>query len=461
MAIMTNVAGATSPVFRSTSGSAGQLNNIDSVLKDVYTSDVIQNLAVSDHPLYGMIGRDTSFYGPTLQMPLMYGNSHNRSANVANVLNNGASTNDTFKAEVFQVTRVSKYASVTIDGETAIVAFRKGPESFFDIAAELIESELEGFGNDVAAQVYREGFNTLCEGHVTTSGTTAGDTITLTNAADIVHFELGMVLSFAVAASLPGDYSTTAATIVNPIAGYGVITGLNRTTGLITVSQSTDIDTTYTTTLLVGDNFAIGLLGDMAVDGSNDMIRKGLCGLEGWIPAGTPGDLFKVVRTGDRERLAGNIYDGTSDTVEEVFINAMTRSTRNGARITHYFCNYEFFGALAKALGAKKEYNDSVSTVSADIGFRGIKIYGPRGEATVYPDPMCQSGVAWGLTMQMRGQDIWKIRSAGAAPDFLDLDGNQSRALTTSDTYQYRLGAFYQMTCGAPGANVRVTLPSI
>jgi len=113
--------------------------------------------------------------------------------------------------------------------------------------------------------------------------------------------------------------------------------------------------------------------------------------------------------------------------------------------------SYTKFSELEKALGAKVQYVDK--HVGPEIGFRGIKIHGPRGPITVIPDQNCPQDRAFMLSMQ-----YWKLYSLGKAPKILDSDGLKMLRESSADAVEVRVGFYAQLGCRAPGFNATITL---
>jgi hypothetical protein len=113
--------------------------------------------------------------------------------------------------------------------------------------------------------------------------------------------------------------------------------------------------------------------------------------------------------------------------------------------------NYAKYAELEKALGSKVQYVDL--KVSADVGFRGIQINGPRGVIKVIADQNCPSNVAYMLQL-----DTWKLYSLGKAPKILDSDGMKMLRESNADAVEIRIGYYAQLGCKAPGFNARIAL---
>jgi hypothetical protein len=262
-----------------------------------------------------------------------------------------------------------------------------------------------------------------------TTGTSGTQTITLSNVEEITNFEVGMVLRIAT--------NTTSALETDVLT----ISEVDRDLGTIKV-----VITSSSGNLSAGD--ALFQSGDYV--SASDRLK--ISGLEAWIPAGTPANLFGVTRTADRTRLAGVPFDGSSMPIEEALVSAASRLAREGGSPDHCFMDYTQFANLEKALGSKVVY-DKVSSDDADVGFQALSIIGPKGPIRVIADQNCTPNVAYLLQM-----DTWSLNSLGAAPHILDLDGNRMLRESSADAYEVRVGFYGNVGCTAPGYNSRVAL---
>lgn len=457
MALITqNVGGATDPIR--IQSAAGVLPiDVNAALKHVYSQAAVADLTIMEYPFLGMLPVKKDFFGLTYQIPVIYGKSHNRSRTLANVVTTGKSTSDTFRAAVWQLTRVKKYATAIIDSETAEIGMAKGPAAFFDVAAKELDSAMEGFSMDIGAQVFRDGYGILAD--ATAAGTTTL-TVTLQNRLDHVHFEKGMVIDLIID---PGDntqsadYSPTAALVKTPIAGFGFIETIDRNAGTFTIALSTNVTTTYST-LTLNSSFILGLAlaGDAEVDGNDDLIINHIAGLSTWVPSSAPtSNLFSVDRTAD-SRLHGIRVDGTSMSIHESLVDAMVEADANGFKIDKFYVGLQAFAALSKEITAKTVWTGSAE--SASVNYSGIMIQGTRGSAMVMGDPACQKFTAWGITSRLRGEDMLGLCTVGEPVHINNLDGLTQRLDNDADTLRTRIYFMGNMYAAAPGGIARVTI---
>jgi len=404
------------------------MTSFDAALKQHYTDDMVMNLVYKDNPLLALMPKYESFGGKNLPIPLLYGNPQGRSATFATAQSVGASSYS--KIDDFVLTRVKDYAIATIDNET-LEASKGNANAFMEAATTEIDGAINALTRSLAIAMYRDGSGAI--GQVSAEPAEAATTvITLKEANDVTNFEVGMQVVIWSATS-GGSQRTT-----DGSDNTWLITNIDRSAGTIT------LDDAYTSSGTIAANDYIFVDGDRGAK---------LKGLDAWVPSSAPSatSFFGVDRSVDTIRLGGNRYDGSALPIEEALIEGAARAAREGAKIDHYFVNYETYAELQKALGAKVQYVDLKAT--AEIGFRAIQINGPRGPINVVPDQNCQSDVAWGLQL-----NTWKLYSLGKAVRVIDTDGLQMLRQASSDGVEVRYGFYGQLGCRAPGYNIRVSL---
>lgn len=394
--------------------------SFDAALKVHYTSDAIVNVCYEDHPFLAMVPKYEKFGGKNLPIPIRYGTPQGRSASFAKALANKRASD----YEDFVLTRAKDYALADIDGET-IDASASDPDAFMEAATSEIDGALQSLSGSISSALFRDGSGAIGR-VVEVSGTTA----TLSDADDIVNFEVGMVVYFSSAgtvATLRDSGDTIAITAVNRSAGT-----LTLAEDLSTVSGITTLD-------------YIHVEGDAGAK---------LKGLAAWVvyTGLTSASFFGVDRTVDATRLAGVPHDGSSESIDEALISGMNKVAREGGKPTHIFLNFSRYADLQKALQSKVQY---VEHSVGDVGFQGMRIAGPKGFVDVYPDASCQSNRGWILDMRW-----WKLYSLGAAPKILMRDGNRMLRSSSADAYEVRTGCYLQLGCRAPGFNGVVNLPT-
>ena len=202
------------------------------------------------------------------------------------------------------------------------------------------------------------------------SGISTG-VITLSNAAQVVNFEIGMSL---VSFSISGSTYTQSTS-----AAVGYVIAVNRSAGTVTVSATAGgaagTPTNWSTSFPY-----LGVEGDVAFGTiSATTSYKKISGLGAWIPTTAPGSsdsFWGVNRSADVTRLGGVRFDGSAETIEEALIDGASLVAREGGSPDMCFMPFASWAALEKSLGSKVQYVD-VKHEEADIAFAGIRIHAP------------------------------------------------------------------------------------
>lgn len=379
-------------------------------------------MVYKDNPLLAMISKMEAFSGKNLPIPIIYGNPQGRSASFSTAQAN--KTNSQLKD--FVLTRAKDYSLASIDNET-IEASKGNANAFLEAATTEIDGAINSAARSLAIAMYGTGSGSI--GQVDASTTLASTTLQLKSVEDVTHFEVGMKI---VASATDGGGSVRAGTLS--------VVGVDRDLG--TVTTSVNLSTGIA---------AIASQDFIFVQGDYDAKIKGL---RAWVPDTSPSgsdNFFSVNRSSDATRLAGIRFDGSAMPIEEALVSAAARVAREGGKPDYCFMSYSKFSDLEKALGSKVQYIDLKAT--AEVGFRGIQISGPRGLIKVIPDQNCPNDRAFMLQM-----DVWKLYSLGKAPKILDTDGLKMLRDSNADSVEIRVGYYAQMGCRAPGWNASVKL---
>lgn len=396
-------------------------------LKKLWPTERIERIGYEDQPFLALVPKSDKFVGENFVQPVIYGNPQGRSSTFARAQANKGSS----KGEKFTVTRRKDYSLISIDGET-IEAAGDDAGAVVDALDTEVEGGMKSATRSLGLSLFRNGSGSI--GQIGTVGTGGNgyttSQILLKDPNDVVNYEIGQVLVV----------SLTDGGGAGVKAGSLTITAIDRDNGVLT----------FATTVLAG--IAAALANDyIFVDGDYD---AKVIGLDGWMPAAVTATAFYGVdRTKDTVRLAGCRVDGTASPIEEALLRGAVRVDREGGRLTHYFVHHAQWLNLEFALGSKVQYIDVESEIG--IGFRALRIMGPKGPIAVLADVNCQANVAWGISMP-----TWKLRTLGKAPKFLMLDGNKMLRETASDSYEGRIGYYGALVNKAPAYNVRVALPT-
>lgn len=410
------------------------LTSFDASLKEYYTDDVVQNMVYKDNPALALIPKDENFYGKVLPIPLIYGNPQSRSATFARA--QARSIAESTKMKEFMLRRVKDYCIATIDNET-LEASENDKGSFLEAATTEIDGAINSLTRSLAIAMYRSGY-----GAIGTIGSFATTTITLSQIEDVTNFEVGMELDLAAL-----ETSGTLRAYGSSTNGL-IITGVNRITGVLTFGFNVNDATNGIPTIANGDS--IFNRGDRQNVASPALLK--LAGFEAWLPFAGPTAtaFFGVDRTSDATRLAGLRYDGSALPIEEAVINAANLLGREGANPDTLFLSFGKFSDFEKALGTKVQYAD---LKVGGVGFRALRINGPKGEIKVVPDQNCPNNRAYMLQM-----DTWKLRSLGKAVRVIDTDGLKMLRQASADGVEVRYGYYANLACNAPGYNCAMAL---
>jgi hypothetical protein len=399
---------------------------MNAALKEMYDGQVVQNLVYKDNPFFALVKKNTDFVGKYKPIPIIIGTSQGRSAVFATAQANITADS----VESFLLTRKKDYAVGRIDNET-MEASASDKGAFIRGAKLKVDGAIRNITLSIASALFRSGTGSI--GQVNASGLSTG-VITLMNPADVVQFEVNMTLACS--------NGTTDGNAVRAAKGY--VIAVDRGAGTVTVASSGLGGNAGTPSGWAASEY-------LSVDG--DLNAK-CSGLAGWIPSTAPSAtaFYGVVRTSDSTRLGGIRYDGSALSVEEALIDASALAAREGANPDTAFVSFASYGALEKALGSKVNYCDLKGP--ADIGFRGIRINGHKGEIKVIPDRNCQPNRAYLLQM-----DTWTLEGLGDTPHIIRYaDGLEMLRVSNQDAAEVRVAAYYNLACAAPGWNANVSL---
>ena len=399
------------------------LTAIDAALKELYSSQAVENLVYQDNPFLAMVPKFTEFVGRNYPQPIIVGAPAGRSASFANAQTYQSQS----QVNSFLLTRVSDYAVASISNE-AFLASKSDKGAFLEGLKLTVDGAFRAVTNSLATSLFRAGTGTL--GVITDSGGTE----TLATPADIVNFEINMPLE--VSASDGG------AIIASTVVGY--IVAINRAAGTFDVSL----------TLGGAKGTPTNWTGTMYCRVIGDRNAK-ISGLAAWLPKTAPTStaFFGVDRSTDTFRLGGVRYDGSTQNPEEALIDGSMLIAREGGRPDMAVCSYATFASIEKSLGSKVQYVDAKSP--AGIAFRGIAINGANTTIKVFPDRSCPVATAYLLTL-----DTWKLRSLGDAPQILKYeDGLMTLRSASADSLEVRTGYYAQLGCSAPGWSGVVSMP--
>ena len=368
-------------------------------------------------PLVGWMNKSTDFVGESKAIVPFYGGG-NGSTSFSIALANKKD----IKLKRFLVTRVKDYALASVDAETILASGNdKGA------VARALDTQIRGhmyhLARSAGFQAYSDGTGVRATGDGAYNA--GADEITLADARDIVHFEVGMVLNFSSSGTVR--------------SGTVEIESINREAGTITTVESV-ISTAITGATNADDILRAGDLDNCAA------------GLAAWIPSTvTSTAFFGVDRTTDAVRLGGQRYTAASSVLEEVFIDAAAEASVNGADPDTCFLHPKRLAQMNKSQYAKT--NCEVDSSMSGIKYRAIQMATGSGYMKFVPDANCPYNTAWMLT-----KSSWELCSLKEFPHFAMDDGKKFQREAALDAIEMRIRAFWNIVCTNPMQNMRVDL---
>ena len=422
-------------------------SNQVAALKELYvdSNDYMKDLVYKENPFFALVPKNESpdgFAGKYIPVPLEYGTPQGRSHGFSNAQNQQTAAS----LASFFVYVISDYQLVTITN-LLMEQTKSNAGAFVDAAKLQMDGGFRNITNNIAFEIFADGTATrgISTSASTQNGTVAGGTvIPLSNAQQIVNFEVGMLL---VASSSQGG-AVSSDTVI--------ITAVNRATGILSGTASASS---------LSGNWAIGsgaaylsISGDLPSAGaSSTSSYLALSGLQAWLPVTSPASndsFWGVNRSADPTRLAGCRFDASAYTIEEGITNALAFLNREGGKPDLLVMDFASYAALVNSLGAKVQYVQ-VKHDEVEVAFEGITFQSAYGKVTVLADRSCPPATGYLLTMS-----TFKLRSLGKVPHILTygMEGLEGLRVGSADALEIRIGYYGNLICSAPGWNCVVSL---
>lgn len=392
-------------------------DSFGAMMKETYSGKKVAELIYKKNKFLARVPRNTGFQGESKSIGLKFGNPTGVGRNFSTTKGNkqpGKYGKFVIEPkELFGFVRMNHRLIKQTKGDAGSLLRAKGEE---------FDGMFQQMGRRQAIQLWRNGGGTL--GQV--DGAVNTDVITLSKLSDVRNFEVGMILTLH---SAEKGGATRA-------GGPTEVIAVDRSAGTITLDD--DLNT----------SFAAAADGDwFAVEGDYD---EAITGVAAYIPATaaeavTP--LKGLDRSKDPTRLAGLRLDLTGWGYEEAVIELLSAVSNEGGTPNAVYMNPIDWVALERALGSRKEYVSTGSTV-AEIGFSGLRVVTEDGEAVILSDINVPSGLMYALQ-----EDTWCLESVGETPALWDEDGNMSLRATDSNDIDVQAYGYHELSCSAPGYN--------
>lgn len=417
-------------------------SNQIAALKELYTDskEYMKDLVYKENPFLALVPKNESpdgFAGKYIPVPLEYGTPQGRSHSFANAQNQQTAT----QLASFFVYVIQDYQLVTITN-LLMEQTKSNAGAFVDAAKLQMDGGFRNITNNIAFELFGDGTGTRGLIGSTDSSAAPSYVITLSNAQQIVNFEVGMLL-------VNFTKSSTAISAIS--SSTASITAVDRANGKITVLAS-GIDASWASA-----GKGLGIAGDVVAGTISTGSSLALSGLDAWIPKASPSpsdSFWGVNRSADPTRLAGLRYDASALTIEEGMTNALAFLNREGGKPDLAIMDFASYAALVNSLGAKVQYVQ-VKHDEVEVAFEGITFQSAYGRVTVLADRSCPPQTCYLLTMS-----TWKLRSLGKVPHILTygMEGLEGLRVGNADALEVRIGYYGNLICSAPGFNCVVTL---
>lgn len=403
------------------------LTAYEPMLKEYYTDDMIFNLVYKNNPFLALVNKFYNFQGENLPIPLIYGNPQGRSRTFSQA--KARSTQTSTKSKKFVLVRKKDYCIATIDNET-IEATKSNKGAFLEALTTEIDGAIQAVTNNMAFSLFRDSSGARSQVNAEPAENVGTFVITLKNIDDIVGFETEQEVVIWSAKTGGSQRNSDGSD------DEWTIASVDRDLGTLTLTG------TYSSSGTIAADDYLFINGDRGLS---------ISGLADWLPdtAPTSGDsFFGVDRSTDVTRLAGLRLDASSLPIEEALIEGGARVGREGGRLDHYFMSYTKYADLEKALGSKVTYVD-LRTDYAGIGFKGIRVHGPRSDIYCVADQNCPTSRIYGLYL-----DVWKLYSLNKPVRIFETDGNKFLRQSDDDGVEVRIISYSNLGCRAPGWNI-------
>lgn len=412
------------------------LTSFDAAMRRYYDSMRVENQVYRNRPFFAMVPKDEKFYGNLAQVLMRLGNPQNRAADFATA--NDITSQSIVKA--WELRRVSNYSTARVSNEV-MKASANDLGAMLQAAVVEMDGAIDQLSRDLSISLYRAGRGVIGQISNATTGTAVA---TLSNPADIVNFEVGQKIVAAAAATGTITLRNASGT-VNSLT----VIAVDRYLGTVTFDAAMD-------SFASGDwaqNDYLFVKGDV-ITGTSTVTK--MSGLQAWLPYDNRASLiaasfFGVTRSSDPTRLAGQIHDGTKQSIEEALIDISAKIALEGGKPDYAFIHYNEWRSLVKSLGSKVQYVDVKAGSKAQIGFRGVVVNGANSDIVVVPDMDCPSGR--GFVLQM---DTWSLKTLGPAVEIFDGDGTSWLRASSADALDMRCTSYGNLCTNAAGYNGQV-----
>lgn len=409
------------------------LTTQSAILKEYYIQKRVMDMVYKLNPFLARVKKVEKFGGGGIPIPFIAANPRGGSRDFAKAQSRATATSTTPNRVLLSA--VQDYQLCRLDGKF-LRQTKDDMSAFLKGATTEIDGTINALKRSIAVKLFRSGYGSMTQ-IATGTGGSGASTFTCSPTDDVTNFEVGDVVVFA---------STESSAALRASGATLAVTGVNRSTGVITLSAAV----TSITSVTAGDFiFRWGDRQDSATPS-----RLAIAGLEAWNPqtAPTSGDsFFGLDRSADPNRNAGQRKDFTGQPIEEALIEGAAIVHREGGELTDYYLNAANWAKLQKALTGRLIYTDL--PVTAKVGFKAIQIVGPTGPINVVADFNCPNNRIFGVN-----HDHLTLYSAGPAVQPLEEDGLMMLRVSDDDAYEVRYMFLGNLATEAPAYAMNIAI---
>jgi hypothetical protein len=387
------------------------------------------------NPTLSDIPKEENFGGRSCNQSLIYQIAGGGSANIQKSITNALAS---IPEEFVAIPRKKLYEIALLDNET-IEASVDDKDSYFRVLEET-DRKYRAAANRVESRLYRGRGGWIGRIAVGTDITNAA-VITLDDKADAFNFFKNQKITFSTTDGTSGSLLDSGEALT--------VASVSREAGTVTVT--TDLDD-------------IASITDSAYIFTDGDFGEGIVGFFDWVSfdrtiLGT--SFFGVTRSDDSDRLAGLYYDGTGEPYMEVLtrvVGILQNHMGGGGVQLEARCHPDVLTELVLSSQGKMIIDQVKvpSTRMIDLGYTAFSVTVGASKVTLKPTWACRTD-----RMLVTVPDIWKLKStAGGVPKFLNRTG-ALHMMEDADTYQARIGGYYNLLCKAPGWACAVKLADV
>jgi hypothetical protein len=393
----------------------------EAYLKEWYPGTVAQILTYTDHPLVGILEKNTNVRGTSYPKPVRFTNTAGRSADYPTAHQYQTPSNRVRWVN----THADNYSKATVYNK--IIELSLGSDAAFrEALTDEVDAAYGAFADDLHFELFGDGSGA----RATATGAPTGAVVPV---SDAQFFETGMVL----------QKSANGSTLDNG-GEVQVVVNVDRAGNKITLDADWSVAS--------ANGHLIVQAGDFG---------KKANGLKAWIPTyagivaggGSVANTFLTVDRSADGRLCGwaGVAGSTAGLeVTESLVNSAAVGQKEGARPTVAMLNPLDRARLALETEQRARYAKVYST-EGNISYSALMIETGAGSIPVISDRGQQI-----KTSYMIDTRNFELFSAGELPSMFDKDGNFYHREEALDTIAFYLYGFYNLQTQAPGRHIYI-----